>query len=210
MYCAANEMTRFSASAINFSQWTDEELILEYRMTQQRSVFEELVGRYERELFNYLRHYLGNAENAEDVFQTTFLQVYKKCDQFEEGRRFRPWLYRIATNQAIDLRRKIKQYPVISIDETCSDDSNSAVFADLLSGSETEPINGILRDEQTAQVRNALEQLPEILRQVLYMVYFQGMTYRDTAESLGIPFGTLKSRLNAAIKKMNHLLADNV
>jgi RNA polymerase sigma-70 factor (ECF subfamily) len=208
MYCAANEMTRFSV--VDFSQWTDEELILEYRITQQRSVFEELVGRYERELFNYLRHYLGNTESAEDVFQMTFLQIHTKCDQFEEGRKFRPWLYRIATNQAIDLCRKIKRYQVISIDGTYSSDSNSATFADLLCDGGTDPADSTIRDEQTAQVRNAVERLPEILRQVLYMVYFQGMTYRDAAESLGIPFGTIKSRLNAAIKKLNHLLADNV
>lgn len=208
MYLTANEMTR--VSAIDFSQWTDEELITEYRSTQQRPAFEELVHRYERELFNYLRHYLGNAESAEDVFQTTFLQVHLKCEQFEEGRKFRPWLYRIATNQAIDLRRKTKRYQVISIDESCDNDGASHTFADLLSGNEVDPMVGAVNDEQALQVRQAIDQLPELLRQVLYLVYFQGMKYRDAAESLGIPFGTIKSRLNAAVKKLNNLLSDNV
>ena len=208
MYCTANEMAR--VSAIDFSQWTDEELILEYRSTQERAVFEELVHRYERELFNYLRHYMGSAESAEDVFQTTFLQIHLKCEQFEEGRKFRPWLYRIATNQAIDLRRKTKRYHVISIDESCDSDGDSARFADILSGDEIDPLAGTINDEQAAQVREAVDQLPELLRQVLYMVYFQGMKYRDAAETLGIPFGTIKSRLNAAVKKLNNLLADNV
>jgi RNA polymerase sigma-70 factor (ECF subfamily) len=208
MYCVAQETARFST--IDFSQWTDEELILEYRITQQREAFEELVKRYERELFNYLRHYLGNTESAEDIFQTTFLQVLTKCDQFEEGRKFRPWLYRIATNQAIDLCRKMKRYQVISIDETYNTNPDSVKLADLLVGDETDPMMGSINEEQTLQVRKAVERLPDFLRQVLYMVYFQGMSYRDAAESLGIPFGTIKSRLNTAVKKLNHLLADSV
>ncbi|MDR2757415.1 MAG: sigma-70 family RNA polymerase sigma factor [Planctomycetaceae bacterium] len=208
MYCVAEKTSRFSV--IDFSQWTDEELILEYRLTQQREAFEELIKRYERELFNYLRHYLGNTESAEDIFQTTFLQVLTKCDQFEEGRKFRPWLYRIATNQAIDFCRKMKRYQVVSIDETCDTNSDSAKLADMLIGNETDPVAGSISGEQTIQVRKAVERLPDFLRQVLYMVYFQGMSYRDAAESLGIPFGTIKSRLNTAVKKLNHLLADSV
>lgn len=212
MYCTANTAMEMTSQVltIDFSQWTDEELILEYRATQQRAAFEELVGRYERELFNFLRHYLGDAESAEDIFQTTFLQVHLKCDQFEEGRTFRPWLYRIATNQAIDLRRKTKRYHVISLDESCDASQESPAFVDMLSGNEVDPMDDTITQEQIKQVREAVEQLPELLKQVLYLVYFQGMKYRDAAESLGIPFGTIKSRLNAAVKKLNTLLADNV
>ena len=74
---------------------TDEDLLLQYRETGDRELYAQLVYRYERELFSYLRRYLGNAEMAEDVFQTAFLQVHLKCEQFEAGRRFRPWLYTI-------------------------------------------------------------------------------------------------------------------
>ena len=68
---------------------TDEELLIEYRSRMDRLVFEELVRRYEKELYGYLRHYLGDAEMAADVFQQTFLQVHMKCDQFEPGRKVR-------------------------------------------------------------------------------------------------------------------------
>src|SRR5690606_19500070 len=81
---------------------SDEQLLIEYRETGGRELFAQLVQRYERELYSYLRRYLGDAEIAEDVFQATFLQIHLKREQFEEGRRFRPWLYTIATNQAID------------------------------------------------------------------------------------------------------------
>src|SRR3989304_2158430 len=84
----------------------DEVLLLAYRDHADRTAFSELVRRYERELYSYLRRYLGDAGMAEDAFQATFLQVHLKCDQFAEGRRFRPWLYTIATNQAIDAQRR--------------------------------------------------------------------------------------------------------
>ena len=98
---------RAEAQTMNHEVVTDEQLIAQYRQTGKRELFAELVYRYERELYNYLRRYLNDAELAEDAFQATFLQVHLKCDQFDEGRRFRPWLYAVATNQAIDARRKV-------------------------------------------------------------------------------------------------------
>ena len=70
---------------------SDEELLRRCCRNGDAAAFESLVHRYEQELFSYLRRYLGNAEMAEDVFQATFLQVHLKREQFEEGRRFRPW-----------------------------------------------------------------------------------------------------------------------
>ena len=89
---------------------TDEQLLIEYRETGDRELYATLVYRYERELFSYLRRYLGNAEMAEDVFQTAFLHVHLKSHLFDEGRRFRPWLYTIATNAAIYAKRRNKRH----------------------------------------------------------------------------------------------------
>src|SRR5436190_3601432 len=101
---------------------SDEELLLGYRETGDPKLFSELVRRYERELYSYLRRYLGDAGMAEDAFQATFLQVHLKCDQFEEGRKFRPWLYTIATNQAIDAQRRNKRHRSVSLDRTTKQD----------------------------------------------------------------------------------------
>ena len=96
---------------------TDEELFLRFRDTGDRSVFETLVHRYERELFSYLRRYLGDSELAADTFQGTFLQIFLKRDQFEAGRKFRPWLYAVATNQAIDAQRRNRRHRLVSLDQ---------------------------------------------------------------------------------------------
>ena len=91
-----------SDSAKDLAQQTDEELMSRYRDDGPEAVFTELVHRYERELYRYLARYLGDPSLADDVFQNTFLQVHLKRGLYENGRPFRPWLYAIATHQAVD------------------------------------------------------------------------------------------------------------
>ena len=113
---------------------TDEELIGRFRAGDDAAAFESLVHRYERELFSYLRRYLGSAEMAEDVFQATFLQVHLKRENFEEGRRFRPWLYTIATNQAIDAQRRNRRHRMVSLDHRTGGDDDVGSLVEMLSG----------------------------------------------------------------------------
>ncbi len=189
-------------------QWTDEELLLEYRSSGGRGAFNELVHRYERELFGYLRHYLGNAETAEDVFQQTFLQVHLKCQQFEPGRKVRPWLYTVATNQAIDMQRRNRRHRMVSLDRRLGGaaEDGSGGLVELLDSPEPGPVERAESGERSEKVRQALDQLPEQARQVVLLVYFQGLKYREAAEVLNIPVGTVKSRLHAAINKLSETL----
>jgi RNA polymerase sigma-70 factor (ECF subfamily) len=183
---------------------SDEELLLAYRSAGDRGAFEELVRRYEKELFGYLRHYLNDSEMAEDVFQQTFLQVHLKCEQFEVGRKVRPWLYTVATNQAIDSQRRNKRHKMASLDRRSNREmGESGALIDSLGGDGTEPGEEVEAAEQHEQIRQAVEQLPEQTRQVVMLVYFQGLKYREAADILGIPVGTVKSRLHAAIEKLS-------
>src|SRR4051812_4797069 len=93
-------------AAPHWTEMSDEQLLVAYRSQGEAAAFETLVHRYERELYSYLFRYLGDAAMAEDAFQATFLQVHLKRDQFEEGRKVRPWLYTIATHQSIDAQRR--------------------------------------------------------------------------------------------------------
>lgn len=185
------------------SPLTDEEILLRYRRTGNRELFAQLVQRYERELYNYLRRYLGNAETAEDAFQATFLQVHLKREQFEEGRRFRPWLYTIATNQAIDAQRRNKRHRMVSLDGGQSGDADVARLVDLLVSDAPDPLAEASREERGLWVQAALDELPDPMRAVVELVYYQGLKYREAAEVLAIPVGTVKSRLHSAILKLN-------
>jgi RNA polymerase sigma-70 factor (ECF subfamily) len=190
---------------------SDEELLVQYRDQGYRPAIEALVHRYEKELFGYLRNYLGDVAMAEDVFQQTFLQVYLKCDQFEPQRRFRPWLYAIATNQAIDYQRRYGRHRVASLDRRISHDGESGegTFGELFKSQQRGPAEESQSQEQADEVRRAVDDLPEQTKQVVHLVYFQGMKYREAAQTLGVPLGTVKSRLHGAIQRLGEVLTDS-
>jgi RNA polymerase sigma-70 factor (ECF subfamily) len=183
---------------------SDEELLLSYQQKGDRRDFAQLVKRYERELYNYLRRYLSDAEMAEDVFQATFLLVHLKCKQFEVGRRVRPWLYAIATNAAIDAQRRDRRHRAISLDRVGAQHSNheAARLVDVLSSPELDPSTQVSRRENGQWVQEAVDDLSEPMRKVVHLVYYQGLKYREAAEVLDVPVGTVKSRLHAAIHKL--------
>lgn len=189
---------------------TDEDLLLSYRNSEDAEVFAELVSRYERELYNYLRRYLGDAVQAEDVFQATFLQVHRKRAAFEAGRRFRPWLYTIATNQAIDSQRRTKRHRRLSLEQAMQPAGEQAAsLRDFVEGSEIDPAHLAERGEQAERIRGAVDALPEPLRRAVNLVYFRGMKYADAAKVLSVPVGTVKSRLHSALKRMGQSWDDS-
>jgi RNA polymerase sigma-70 factor (ECF subfamily) len=198
-------VARSTASSTQWSDLSDEQLLDRYRQTQSRQVFAELVGRYERELYSYLRRYLGDATLAEDAFQATFFQLHLKCEQFEEGRKVRPWLYTIATNQAIDAQRRNRRHRLISLDRRSSsvatEDETSLLH--VLESRESEPTEQMESDERQRWTQAAVAELPGSLRSAVTLIYYQGMKYREAADVLGVPVGTVKSRLHAAIQKLN-------
>lgn len=197
----------FTAAAVPhaWSGASDEELLRAYSEGGDREAFAELVRRYERELYNYLRRYLGDAALADDAFQATFLQVHLKCRSFEAGRTVRPWLYTIATNQAIDAQRRTKRQRMVSLDRSQQDSSESDVrsLLDLVESREAHPQAELEANEHNAWLRRQVERLPEAWRIPLTMIYFQGLKYREAASALHLPVGTVKSRMNAALRRLN-------
>jgi len=182
---------------------SDEQLVELYRADRDPAVFTELVSRYQRELYNYLRRFLGDATLAEDVFQATFLQVHVKRDVFEAGRKFRPWLYTIATNQAIDAQRRNRRHRRLSLNQPQQAGGESAgSLIDLVAGADGDPALSAESGEQSDWVRGEVASLPEPLRNAVNLVYFRGMKYRDAAKVMSVPVGTVKSRLHAAIQRL--------
>ncbi|MBX3425775.1 MAG: RNA polymerase sigma factor [Pirellulales bacterium] len=190
------------------AEQSDEQLLLSYRESEDSAVFTELVARYERELYNYLRRYLGDAAQAEDVFQATFLQVHVKRGSFEAGRRFRPWLYTIATNQAIDSQRRTKRHRRMSLEQAMQPGDQGATLRDFVEGGEFDPAHVAEHGEQAEWVRGAVDALPEPLRRAVNLVYFRGMKYGDAAKVMSVPVGTVKSRMHAALQRLGQAWQD--
>jgi RNA polymerase sigma-70 factor (ECF subfamily) len=140
------------------------------------------------------------------------VQVFLKIQQYEPGRPARPWLYAIATNQAIDAlrrrNRRIADRPADSIAAPDEDGEPRPLF-ELLPASGDSPPDVAERAEQAKRVREAVSRLPELLRQAVLLVYFQGLKYQDAADILEIPVGTVKSRLHAALTKLTEEWADD-
>jgi RNA polymerase sigma-70 factor, ECF subfamily len=200
---------RVVSAPVGYGHMTDEELLMEYRLTGSPAVFETLVKRYERELYNYLRRFLSNQVLAEDAFQATFMQVHLKCHLFDAERKVRPWLYTVATNQAIDIQRRNRRHRLVSLDRpNRGQQEELGALIDVLSSREVDPGDGIEQSERREWVREAVAALPEQLRSAVKLVYFRGLKYREAADELEVPVGTVKSRLHSAVKRLGQAWQD--
>lgn len=196
-----------SGNTVDLAPESDEEILGRYRDTADPADFNELVHRYERELYRYLARYLGNPALAEDVFQNTFLQVHLKRALYEDGRPVRPWLYSIATHQAVDALRKAGRHPTVSLDRRvgAEGEGDSGALVDLLVGEGGSPLAAMQEQERRDWVARSVDRLPETLKQTLMLAYHQDLKYREIADILKIPVGTVKSRLHAALTKLQDM-----
>lgn len=184
---------------------SDEILVRKYLETRCQATFEKLVRRYERELYTYLRRFLGSVQAAEDVFQATFLSVHLRIHQYEEGRRFRPWLYAIASNKAIDYMRRNKRHQAGSLNQSSAASEKEDPLIHRLEGGDVPPDALAMARETSARVREAVQQLNEPTQQLIQLAFYQGLKYQDIAQILQIPLGTVKSRVFTAIRKLNSI-----
>jgi RNA polymerase sigma-70 factor (ECF subfamily) len=178
---------------------TDEQLLADY-VAGQIDGFELLVRRHSQELFRFLVRFTGSSSMAEDIVQETFLQVHLSAVSFDRSRRFKPWLFTIAANKARDLMRSRRRRPEVPLDaQVGSEDDESQRFLDFLADSTIAPAGTLEQEEERAFVRNIMEKLPEHLREVLVLSYYHRFPYKEIADVLGVPLGTVKSRLHAAV-----------
>ena len=178
-----------------------DEQLLQRHLDGDAEAFAILVKRYQRELLNFLFRFIGNAALAEDVFQEAFLQVHISAATFDMTRRLKPWMFTIAANKARDAMRSRARRPAAPLDATVGGNNGSTTtFADLLPANIPPPDETLSNFETRQAVRNIVRNMPENLRMVLVLSYFHGFAYKDIAEILEVPLGTLKSRLHAAVK----------
>ena len=186
------------AATVSADVLTDEELFRRFRDSGDAGAYETLVHRYEQPLFGYLNRYLGSAELAEDVFQATFLRMYLKSDRFEDGRAFRPWIYAIATHKAIDVQRHERRHRhVEQARGPAQRDGHSPL--DKVAARGRSPEEQVGDREEGCRMQAAIQKLSAVQRRAVQLVYEQGLAYRDAAALMGVPVGTVKSRLHSAL-----------
>jgi RNA polymerase sigma-70 factor (ECF subfamily) len=185
--------------AKDLTKLTDGELLTRYTEGEE-AAFREIVSRYRNGLYAFLRMFLNRRELVEDVFQETFLQLFNSRESFDTSRPLRPWLFTIAANKAKDALRKWQRKNAIPIGTMT--DSEDMSFDDMLNSvtsDSTMPYEQLQKDETALRVRQIITDMPENLREILVFAYFNRFSYKQMAEILSIPIGTVKSRLHTAV-----------
>jgi len=169
------------------------ELVLKAR-DGDRNAFNELVRIHAQGVMNVIFRMCGDAQVAEDAAQETFIRAWSHLGSFRVDSSLRNWLYRIALNTATDMLRKEKHILPGGIEDFS--------LADPQPGPE-----GIyLQEERTALVQAAIQSLPDASRAVLVLKEYEGLSYREIADALDIPIGTVMSRLNYARRTLKEKL----
>jgi len=180
---------------------TDAQLLQMYTEGSEEA-FREVVNRYKNGLYTFLRRFISQHDLLEDVFQETFLQLFNSQDSFDTSRPLRPWLFTIAANKAKDALRRHQRTAAVAIGTIANSDELS--FGDVLnalSSHETTVYDEVTRDETAERVRKVISEMPVNLREILILAYFNKFSYKQMADILSIPIGTVKSRLHTAVAR---------
>jgi RNA polymerase sigma-70 factor, ECF subfamily len=166
--------------------------------------FEALYARYRDRVRGHLMGVVRDPAAAEDLVQEVFLRLWTHAEQWEARGSFPAWIFRIATNLALNHRRSVGRRREQRLDspEEAAADEESLVPGWMIDAAALGPEVALERSEQRLRLRRLIDTLPEEKRDVFRMVCEQEMEIRDVAEALGIPEGTVKSRLHHARKRL--------
>jgi RNA polymerase sigma-70 factor, ECF subfamily len=180
---------------------SDDQKLIDDCLTGNPAAFGELVSRYQDRLYNTVLRLLDYPEDARDVVQESFLHAYQSLHSFKGDARFFTWLYRIAVNTAISLKRKRKM--LLRLQPTTE---GNGILEPLDPHEANRPDHAMEMAEQEKQVHEALGRLSVEHRSVLILKDMEGLKYEEMAEILQVPVGTIRSRLHRARMEMRDIL----
>jgi RNA polymerase sigma-70 factor (ECF subfamily) len=181
----------------------------------EMDAFEILVHKYERQCLAVAYRLLSNATDAQEVVQDGLLRAYRALGTLENRLIFGPWLLRIVSNLALNLRRSRARRPAVSLDDaaggsggTQDNDSGGDAIGQLLASSQERPEQELMTDELRQRIRQALDELPERQRTALILFSIEGRPQKEVAETIGCSVEAVKWHVFTARKKLKEKLAD--
>ncbi|MCD4782346.1 MAG: sigma-70 family RNA polymerase sigma factor [Candidatus Eremiobacteraeota bacterium] len=173
--------------------------------------FNLLYKKYRKPLYNYILRNIRDRQTAEDVFQQTFLRLYRSRKSYRPTAKFSVYIYTIARRLCINLTKKKKRWSFV---KRLSDlvfgksDESSTTLEDMVEGDESQPAEQVCDGEMGEVLKNALNQLSGNHRESFSLFEIHGYSYKEISQITGANIGTVKSRLNTARKQLRGLLAD--
>ena len=176
---------------------SDAELI-ERCLRKDNSAWEQIVARYRLKVFHIAYKFTGKHDEAEDLTQEIFLKVFKSLDKFNRDADFSTWLSSVARNFCIDNYRAGKREREVLVEDL--------VAFDLAPAASGNPHRALEDQDRRSFLRRGLDQLPDKLREAVVLRDLQGLSYQEMADRLGLPEGTVKSRINRGREELARLL----
>lgn len=184
---------------------SDVELMLAVKAGED-AAFDVLVQRYGDRMLNYLFRYTGQREEAEDLAQQVFWRLYRSAPRYEPTAKFTTFLYTIATNVARSAHdRLVKKAVHQSWDQPLGAAGQS--LSERVASRRPSPWRQVLSEQRLTVIHQALNRLPEELRQVFLLSEDEGLSYAEIAAIMNIPVGTVGSRKNHAVKQLREALS---
>lgn len=180
---------------------TDNELINEF-LSGNKQAIEKLIKRHKRKVFTYILMVVRNREVAEDIFQETFIKVFKSINEgkYTDDGRFIAWMMRIAHNLIIDNVRREKRLKTISSDDYEYDIFNHKKY------SEQHKEQTVIKEEVEIDLKRIVNELPDVQKQVVIMRHFMDMSFKEIAEETGVSINTALGRMRYAIINMRKII----
>jgi len=176
---------------------SDTELI-ERCLRKDNSAWDLVVGRFRRKVFHIAYKFTGKHDEAEDLTQEIFLKVFRSLDKFNRDADFSTWLSSVARNYCIDRYRASKREREVVVEDL--------VAFDLAPASSGNPYRALEDQDRSSLLRRGLDLLPDKLREAVVLRDLQGLSYQEMADHLGLPEGTVKSRINRGREELTRLL----
>ncbi|MGH7541522.1 MAG: sigma-70 family RNA polymerase sigma factor [Gemmatimonadota bacterium] len=187
------------------STLSDADLVGRY-LEGDRFSFQELVGRYQERLLNFIYRTIGDRDRSEDLVQETFVRVYRHLHRFDPTKKFSTWIYTIASNLAKNELRNRSRNPLVlfqAIKKNWDADHRPLQWEDT----SYSPDDLFRKRHLREKVEKAVEELPEHHKVVFVLREMEGKTYEEISEITGVTLGTVKSRLNRARNKFALIIA---